>query len=87
VCNEAGSTHDNAFAGKTGFGIMRQCIVAHFLFNLKTSGLLPFLLRDGFVNINRHMLVTRFKFQSDFIPTCGTIVKAGTSGIKKWERY
>ncbi len=58
---QSGTTHDDAFAGESCFRIMGQCVLAHFLFYFKPPGLLPFLLRNGFVNINRHMSVNRLK--------------------------
>lgn len=61
MCHPPGTTDDDPFAGETCFRIMSQCVLAHFLLYFKPPGLLPFLLRNGFVNISRHMIVYRLK--------------------------
>lgn len=67
---QSGATHDDPFAGEACFRIVGQRVFAHFLFYFKPPWLLPFLLRNGFVNINRHMSINRlnvflFSFQQE----------------------
>ena len=58
MSDQATSADNNAFTGLPCFGIVSKRVIAHFLLHLKPPGLLAFLLRDGFVNINRHMKST-----------------------------
>lgn len=58
MSDQAASADNDAFAGLPCFGIVSKRVIAHFLLYLKPPGLLAFLLRDGFVNINRHMKST-----------------------------
>lgn len=68
--HQTGAPDDDSFAWETRFGVVCQSVVTHFLFYFKPLRLLPFLLRYGFVNINRHMIANRlnvflFSFQQE----------------------
>ncbi len=66
MSDQAASADNDAFAGLPCFGIVSKRVIAHFLLYLKPPGLLAFLLRDGFVNINRHMKSTSLNVKVPF---------------------
>ena len=66
MSDQAAPADNDAFAGLPCFGVVSKRVITHFLLYLKPPCLLAFLLRDGFVNINRHMKSNSLNVKAPF---------------------